>query len=56
VRDLRTSGAVVKLELADASGASIQIELGREQYEKVRPSVGERLYVTPRRLRVFMDE
>ena len=55
VSDVRAAGAVVKIEVGDGDGRVIQIELGREQYEKVRAIVGEEVYVTPRRVRVFVD-
>ena len=42
--------------LADVNGALIQVDLGREQHEKLQPLNGERLYVKPRKLRVFMDD
>jgi sulfate transport system ATP-binding protein len=56
VKDVRATGAIVKIELADSAGAPIQVDLGREQSERLRPVVGDRLYVTPRKLRVFMND
>jgi sulfate transport system ATP-binding protein len=56
VTDVRISGAIVKLEVVDDERRPIQIELGREQYESIRAIVGERVYVTPRKVRVFMDD
>jgi sulfate transport system ATP-binding protein len=53
VNDVRASGAVVKIEAADDDGRTIQVELGRDQYEALRVIVGERAYVKPRRVRVF---
>jgi sulfate transport system ATP-binding protein len=53
VRDMRTSGALVKVELADDTGAVIHVEIGREQHDLLQVSRGERMYVTPRRMRVF---
>ena len=50
---VRARGAVVKIEAADDDGRTIQVELGREQYETLRVIVGERAYVKPRRVRVF---
>jgi sulfate transport system ATP-binding protein len=55
VIDVRAAGAVVKIEVADADGRAIQVELGREQYEKIRAIVGEPVYVKPRKVRVFMQ-
>jgi sulfate/thiosulfate transport system ATP-binding protein len=56
VTDVRISGAIVKLEVSDAERRPMQIELGREQYESIRAIAGERVYVTPRRVRVFMAD
>jgi sulfate transport system ATP-binding protein len=55
VTDVRLAGAAVKVELDDADGRPIQVELGRGEYGRIRAIVGERVYVTPRRVRVFMD-
>jgi len=56
VRDVRISGALVKIELVDESDALIQVEFGRQQYEGLRLAVGERAYVKPKRLRVFTSD
>jgi sulfate/thiosulfate transport system ATP-binding protein len=56
VTDVRISGAVVKIEVTDAERRPIQVELGREQYERVRVIIGETIYVKPRKVRVFMDK
>jgi sulfate/thiosulfate transport system ATP-binding protein len=56
VRDVRVAGAVVKVEVTDHNEAAIQVELGREQYEQLRLAPGERVYVTPRRIRVFTSD
>jgi sulfate transport system ATP-binding protein len=56
ISDVRAAGAIVKIEAGDTEGNVIQVELGREQYEKIRAIVGERVYVKPRRVRVFMNE
>jgi len=56
VTDVRVVGALVKMEVEDSQGQVIQVELGREQYGQIRAIVGERVYVTPRRVRVFMDD
>jgi sulfate transport system ATP-binding protein len=55
VIDLRAAGAVVKIEVIDDERRPIQVELGREQYERIRAIIGERVYVKPRKVRVFMD-
>ena len=56
VTDIRAVGAIVKMEVEADDRRAIQVELGREQYEQLRAIVGERVYVKPRRVRVFMNE
>ena len=56
VSDVRMAGAIVKIEVIDADRRPIQVELGREQYERIRVIIGETVYVKPRRVRVFMDD
>ena len=56
VRDVRVSGALVKIELGTADGAPIQVELGREQYAAIGVSVGDQAYVKPKRMRVFTSD
>jgi sulfate transport system ATP-binding protein len=56
VRDIRVSGALVKVELVDRDEAVIQVDLGREQYERLQLAVGERVSVKPRRMRVFTSD
>jgi hypothetical protein len=46
----------VKMEVMDEERRPIQIELGREQYEAIRAIIGERVYVKPRKVRVFMGD
>ncbi len=53
VRDVRISGALVKLELDDDASNVIQVELGRDQYDALVLKAGERVYVRLRRVRVF---
>ena len=55
VTDVRVSGALVKIEVTDEERRPIQIELGREQYDHIRAIVGEKVYVKPRKVRVFME-
>ena len=56
VRDVRLAGALVKIELVDATNGVIQVELGRQQYEVLRLPVGAHAYVKPRRMRVFTSD
>jgi len=52
--DVRPAGALVKLELAGAEAALIQVELAREQFDALGAALGDRLYVRPRAMRVFV--
>jgi sulfate transport system ATP-binding protein len=56
VGDVRVAGALVKIEVNDGDGRPIQVELGRDQYEQVRAIIGERIYIKPRRVRVFIND
>jgi sulfate transport system ATP-binding protein len=56
VRDVRTAGALVKIEVADAEDSLIQVELGREQFERLQLASGEKVYLRPTRMRVFTAE
>ena len=55
VSDVRVSGAVVKIETVDGDGRPMQIEMGRDRYQAIRAIPGEKVYVRPRRVRVFME-
>jgi sulfate transport system ATP-binding protein len=48
------AGAIVKLELLDDERTLLQVEVARDQYEVLNPKIGERLYVRPKKLRVFV--
>jgi sulfate transport system ATP-binding protein len=54
LRRVRPAGAVVKLEMQDAEARVVHIEATREQFEALRPTAGERLYVIPRAVRIFV--
>jgi sulfate transport system ATP-binding protein len=56
VTDVRVSGAIVKMEVTGDERQPMQIELGREQYEQIRAIIGEKVYVKPRKVRVFMED
>jgi len=55
VRHVHSAGAVVKLELADAEGRLLQVDVTRQRHDEIRPRTGERLYVRARTLRVFVS-
>jgi len=50
------AGAIVRLELKAEDGALLQVEVARDRFEALAPRTGERLFVRPRRLRVFVTE
>jgi sulfate transport system ATP-binding protein len=56
LRHVIPAGAVIKLELEDGEARLVQVEVSREQFEALRPTAGERLYVKPRQMRVFVAE
>jgi sulfate transport system ATP-binding protein len=56
LRHVNPAGAVVKLELEDGESRVVQVEATREQFEGLHPHAGERLYVKPRQVRIFVAE
>jgi sulfate transport system ATP-binding protein len=54
--EVNTTGGFVKLELNDDEARLIQVHLSRDAHDALGPTVGERLYVKPRTLRVFLTE
>jgi sulfate/thiosulfate transport system ATP-binding protein len=50
------AGALVKIDLSDPDGKLLHAEISREVFDSLRLSQGERVYVRPRRLRVFARE
>jgi len=48
------TGAMVKLELAAEDGTLLHVQSTRERFAEIAARPGERLYVRPRRLRVFV--
>jgi sulfate transport system ATP-binding protein len=55
VRHVHAAGAVVKVELVDDEGHLLQVDVTRQHHEEMQPRPGERLYVRPRTLRVFVQ-
>ena len=49
------AGAIVKLELMDDERKLLQVEIARDHYDALNPRMGERLYVRPRKIRVFVE-
>jgi len=54
LRHAMPAGAVVRLELEGGDGALLQVEIPRDRHDALRPQVGERLYLRPRQMRVFV--
>jgi sulfate transport system ATP-binding protein len=50
------AGALVKVDLSDSDGKLLHAEISREVFDSLGVSQGERVYVRPRRLRVFARE
>jgi sulfate transport system ATP-binding protein len=55
LRHASPAGAVVRLELESEGGEVLRVEAARERYEILAPRPGERLYVRPRGLHVFVE-
>jgi sulfate transport system ATP-binding protein len=55
LRHATPAGAVVRLELAGEDGAVLQVEVARDRHEALRLQLGERLYLRPRQVRVFLE-
>jgi sulfate transport system ATP-binding protein len=53
---VNAAGVLVKLELTDEERRPFHVQMTRERYQELRPQVGERLYVRPRRIQVFVEE
>jgi sulfate transport system ATP-binding protein len=53
LRHASPSGALIKIDLTDPDGRMLHVEITREQFDALAVSPGERVYVRPRRLRVF---
>jgi sulfate transport system ATP-binding protein len=56
LRHASVVGAMVRVELEDAEARAVHVETTRERYETLDARPGERFYVTPRRVRIFLDE
>jgi len=55
VRRVRRLGSVVRLELdREEDGKVIEAELTRERHEELGVAKGDRVFVSPRRARVFL--
>jgi sulfate transport system ATP-binding protein len=55
LRHVNPAGAVIKLELTDGDERVVQVETSRDNFETLHPAAGERLYVRPRQVRIFVE-
>jgi sulfate/thiosulfate transport system ATP-binding protein len=55
LEQVASAGAMVRLELTGSHGGPIHAEIGRDQFERLAVQPGDRLYVTPRKVRVFIE-
>lgn len=54
VRHISPSGALVRIDLEDAGIPATRVEVSRERFDSLKPHVGERLFVIPAEMRVFL--
>jgi sulfate transport system ATP-binding protein len=52
---VRAAGPLVKLELLDEQQGLLRVETSPDHFQALGPRPGDRLYVRPRRVRVFVD-
>ncbi len=55
LQHVNPAGATVKLDMSDGDGRRLEVEVPRERWEDLGAAVGDRLYVRPRRVRVFVE-
>jgi sulfate transport system ATP-binding protein len=56
VMHVNAAGPHVKVELVAADGRRVHVELPQEKYQELQVRRGEQVYVTPRSLRIFMED
>ena len=55
LRHATPAGGLVRLEFEGAEGALLQVEIPRDRGEVLCLQIGDRLYLRPRRVKVFVD-
>ncbi len=55
LRHATPAGAVMRLELEGETGGALQVEIPRDRHLALEARVGDRLYLRPRQLRVFLS-
>jgi sulfate transport system ATP-binding protein len=56
LKNVNTAGSTVKLQMEDAGGQTLHVELSRDQYQGLGLEHGSTYYVRPRRVRIFVSE
>jgi hypothetical protein len=57
VKGIRQAGALVRIDLSRAgTDEFLEADLPRETADRLKPVTGERLYLWPRRIRVFESD
>jgi sulfate transport system ATP-binding protein len=56
LRRISPAGALVRLELDDGEGRLLTVQLTRDRLDELAPVVGERLYVRPRKVKIFLGD
>ena len=57
VRSIRAVGPLVRLELErDDEEGLVEVELARERYSASALAIGQRVFIRPRQLRVFVEQ
>lgn len=57
IQQINPAGSVAKLRVwSEEFGIALNVDLNQERYGDLRPMIGETVYVSPRRMRVFMPE
>jgi sulfate transport system ATP-binding protein len=56
LRHANTAGAVIKLELVADDDRAVHVETTRELFDALHALTGERLYIRPRQVRIFVEQ
>src|SRR5262249_10810054 len=56
IRHINAAGQVVKVVLVNETGDSVYVELPQERYRGLHVMTGSTVYVTPREVKVFVDD
>ena len=56
VKNINSAGPLVRLEVINDVGDTVQIELSQEKYQLLKIRKGETVFVTPKEVKVFADD